>query len=128
MCGKSEQKVCLLQVCANSVMKFAEVDNADSPHLPPHTLIMRTSTHTYLRMCIMMRNSALVCKIPHKYAKCKHYIANFADFHADFMRILHIFVQIFALGYLRIIMRNFYFANLPTCIIMRNYALSHISR
>ena len=26
----------LFQVCANSVLKFAEVDNANSLHLPPH--------------------------------------------------------------------------------------------
>ena len=38
------------QVCAKSVFKLAEVDNADSLHLPLHTLIMRNSTNTYLRM------------------------------------------------------------------------------
>ena len=71
-----------LQVCANSVLKFAKVDNADSPN----TLIMRTSTHTYLRKSacelycwishkfadldaefrISMQNSAIVCKIQQK--------------------------------------------------------------
>ena len=38
------------QVCAKSLFNFAEVDNANSPHVPPRTLIMQTFTHTYLSM------------------------------------------------------------------------------
>ena len=45
-------------LCANLDLKFAEVDNADSPDLPPHTLIMQTYAHTYLSMGIFMRNFA----------------------------------------------------------------------
>ena len=41
-------------MCVNSVLKFTDVDNADSPHLLPHTLIMPTSTHVIL--CIHIRN------------------------------------------------------------------------
>ena len=48
----------ITQVCAKLLFNYAEVDNGNSPHVPPQTIIMRTSTHTYLRMCIIMRNSA----------------------------------------------------------------------
>ena len=40
-------KPVLQQVCANSVFKFTVVNNSNSPQLPPLTLIMQTSTHTY---------------------------------------------------------------------------------
>ena len=39
-----------IQVCAKSLFNFAELDNANSPHVPPPKLIMQTFTHTYLRM------------------------------------------------------------------------------
>ena len=38
------------QVCAKSLFNFAEVDNANSPHVPPQTLKMRTFKHFYLCM------------------------------------------------------------------------------
>ena len=34
-----------IQVCAKSLFNFAELDNANSPHVPPQKLIMPTFTH-----------------------------------------------------------------------------------
>ena len=51
-----------------------------------------------INLRIWIRNSSLVCKILHKYAKCKHYIANFADFHADFYADFAYFYADFCIG------------------------------